>query len=302
MAKRVANEVLLPNQLTLLPPRKPLSPPLKWVGGKRWLVPLLFRLYAPFRHLRFAEPFVGGMSVSLGLSPSQALLADINVHLINFYHHLQSGLQIGIALKNEAETYYRYRDRFNQLVRSNQADSKEAAELFYYLNRTGFNGLCRFNNKGEFNVPFGRYKKINYVRDFTPYAAVVSRYTILASDFRNFPLEDSDFVYADPPYDVEFTEYSAGGFSFEDQEELAVRLAKHSGPVLISNQATRRILDLYSDLGFELVYLLAPRRISSNGDRTPATEVLAAKDIDSQMLHRSLSSFKYAVSDSKPIT
>lgn len=262
------------------------------------MVPLLSRLYAPFRHLRFAEPFVGGMSVSLGLSPSQALLADINVHLINFYRHLQRGLQIDIALKNEAEIYYRYRNRFNQLVRSNQVESKEAAELFYYLNRTGFNGLCRFNSKGEFNVPFGRYKKINYVRDFTPYTATLSRYVILASDFRNFPLEDSDFVYADPPYDVEFTEYSAGGFSFKDQEELAVRLAKHSGPVLISNQATKRIIDLYSDLGFELMYLSAPRRISSNGDRTPATEVLAAKDIDHRLLRWSLSSFKYAVTDS----
>jgi len=264
-------------------------------------VPLLFRLYAPFRHLRFAEPFVGGLSVSLGLSPSRALLADINPHLINFYHHLQRGLHISIPLKNEADTYYRYRDRFNQLVRSNQADSKEAAELFYYLNRTGFNGLCRFNSKGEFNVPFGRYKKINYIRDFTPYAPVVSRYVILAADFRSFPLEDSDFVYADPPYDVEFTEYSAGGFSFEDQEELAVRLARHNGPVLISNQATRRITDLYSDLGFELIYLLAPRRISSNGDRTPATEVLAAKGIDDNLLRKSLSSFKYSVTDSNPV-
>jgi DNA adenine methylase len=90
-------------------------------------------------------------------------------------------------------------------------------------------------------------------------------------------LEPDDFVYADPPYDVEFTTYSAGGFSWDDQERTAKFLAAHRGPVVISNQATPRVIDLYDRLGFELKYLDGPRRISCTGDRTAAREVLAIK-------------------------
>jgi DNA adenine methylase len=85
-------------------------------------------------------------------------------------------------------------------------------------------------------------------------------------------------VYADPPYDVEFTTYSPGGFSWEDQERTAQFLADHDGPVVISNQATPKIIELYEGLGFELSYLPGPRRISCTGDRTAAREVLAVKE------------------------
>ncbi len=282
----MARKVLLPEAVALFPGKVHLPPPLKWAGGKRWLVPLLATLYSPYNGLRLVEPFVGGMAVALGILPDKALLGDINQHLINFYKQLQKGLVIDTEMRNEERHYYKARERFNELIRKQKAGSKEAAELFYYLNRTGFNGLCRFNKKGEFNVPFGRYKNINYRRDFSEYAAVLSRYDIIVSDFRSFPFEESDFVYADPPYDVEFTSYSAGGFSFEDQTDLAVRLSRHPGPVLISNQSTKRIIELYGDLGFALHYLSAPRRISCNGDRTPAQEVLAVKGFDRRIIEK----------------
>ena len=92
-------------------------------------------------------------------------------------------------------------------------------------------------------------------------------------------LRRDDFVYADPPYDVEFTQYAQGGFSWEDQERTAVFLAKHPGPVILVNQATRRIKELYRDLGYRTRILEAPRRISCNGDRTPAKEILATKNL-----------------------
>lgn len=78
-------------------------------------------------------------------------------------------------------------------------------------------------------------------------------------------------------YLLEFTTYSPGGFSWDDQQRTAELLAKHSGPVVISNQATPRIIELYKKLGFELSYLAGPRRISCTGDRTAAREVLAFK-------------------------
>ena len=90
-----------------------------------------------------------------------------------------------------------------------------------------------------------------------------------------------DFVYADPPYDVPFTGYAKAGFSWADQERAACWLAKHSGPVVLVNQATDRILRLYRSLGFTLRFLTAPRRISCTGDRTPAREVVALRNLES---------------------
>lgn len=221
----------------------------------------------------------GGLAVTLGLMPIRALLNDINIHAINFFQWLKRGLVITIPLENNQRLYYQHRKRFNELIKSGKAESKEAAEIFYYLNRTCYNGLCRFNRSGEFNVPFGRYETINYIRDFTPYKQVFIGWKFTTGDFENVALDPKDFVYADPPYDVEFTQYSKEGFSWDDQVRLAKWLTKHLGPVVLSNQATQRICDLYVDLGYDLRYLSAPRMISCKGDRTPAREVLALRGI-----------------------
>src|SRR5271154_6385849 len=141
------------------------KPPLKWAGGKRWLVPYLARLWRPHASQRLIEPLCGGLAVSLGLTPQQALINDINPHAINFYLWLKKGLCVTLKMQNEQTYFYTRRARFNQLIRQGKADTKEVASLFYYLNRTCYNGLCRFNRKGEFNVPFGRYKNIAYKKD-----------------------------------------------------------------------------------------------------------------------------------------
>lgn len=97
------------------------------------------------------------------------------------------------------------------------------------------------------------------------------------ADLNALSIEPADFVYADPPYDVEFTTYSTGGFSWDDQVRTAEWLVAHAGPVVLSNQATTRIVELYEKLGFRINYLDGPRRISCTGDRTAAREVLAVK-------------------------
>jgi DNA adenine methylase len=256
-----------------------LRPPLKWAGGKRWLVPTLEPIWKEHGARRLVEPFCGGLSVTLGLSPLRALLNDINPHLMSFYRWLKRGLTIEIPLKNDEALYYRHRKRFNKLLATGHGDSAEAAALFYYLNRTGYNGLCRFNKSGEFNVPFGQYKTINYLRDFSEYRQAFAEWEFTNVDIEALSVEPKDFLYADPPYDVEFTQYSKGGFDWEDQVRTAEWLARHPGPVVLSNQATARIVELYGRLGFELRYLEAPRMISCTGDRTPAREVLAMKNL-----------------------
>lgn len=260
-------------------PHATLRPPLKWAGGKRWQVRYLRPLWEAHARRRLVEPFCGGLAVSLGLLPRRALLNDVNTHVVNFYRWLQNGLSIDLPMENDEALFYRHRDRFNALLAGSQGSSREAAALFYYLNRTGFNGLCRFNQSGAFNVPFGRYARIGYTRDFGPYREVFASWTFMSGDVEAVPLERTDFIYADPPYDVEFTQYARGGFSWDDQQRTAELLAKHRGPVVLVNQATPRIETLYRKLRFDVQLLDAPRRISCTGDRTPAREVIGTRNL-----------------------
>jgi DNA adenine methylase len=249
---------------------------------------------------RLVEPFVGGLSVALGLQPASALLNDANSHVVNFYRCVQQGLTNSLLMLNDPELYLQYRSTFNELATAlhashgleetssqtqalhashglEETSSQTQALLFYYLNRTGFNGLCRFNNKGEFNVPFGRYKTITYSPDFLEYRDLLSGWEFSCGDFAALSLQNDDFIYADPPYDRVFTKYSQQDFTWQDQERLAEWLHRHPGKVVVSNQATDRILALYQKLGFRVETIAAPRRIACNGNRKPALEMLASR-------------------------
>ncbi|AFJ01297.1 Methyl-directed repair DNA adenine methylase [Methylophaga frappieri] len=251
-----------------------LRPPLKWAGGKRWLLPELQKRWKPHASRRLVEPFCGGLAVALGLQPKQALLNDINPALINFYQQLQRGLTMTIAMANDESLYYQHRQSFN----NQSLTDADRAQLFYYLNRTGYNGLCRFNKSGAYNVPFGRYKTIYYQTDFSAYSPVLSDWQFTQLDFEALTTRPTDFIYADPPYDVPFRQYAQQGFDWQDQERLALWLSKHPGPVVLSNQATDRICRLYRQLGFRLRYLQAPRRIScKTASRKTVKEVLAVR-------------------------
>jgi len=237
------------------------------------------------------EPFCGGLAVALSLRPKRALLNDANPHLVNFLKQLKEGLTIDIEMRNDKDLYYAHRKRFNDLVagnsacatdttaKPNPAADREAAALFYYLNRTCYNGLCRLNKKGQFNVPFGRYRTIRYRTGFDEYRGIMAEWEFICGDFEDMDVESDDFIYADPPYDVRFTQYSRGGFTWDDQVRLAKWLAGHKGPVIASNQATPRIVDLYSGLGFTLQEFSAPRMINCTGDRAAAKEILATKGV-----------------------
>jgi DNA adenine methylase len=256
-----------------------LRPPLKWAGGKRWQVPHLRALWTEHNRRRLVEPFCGGLAVTLGLMPERALLNDVNPHLINFYSWLQRGLNPELAMENRKAHFYQCRERFNLLLSEGRANSPEAAAFFYYLNRTGYNGLCRFNRQGAFNVPFGSYARIRYLGDFSAYREAFRCWTFTSGDVEAVVLERGDFVYADPPYDVEFRQYAKDGFTWEDQERTAAWLARHRGPVVLVNQATDRVERLYRKLGFTVDFLEAPRRISCTGDRTPAREIIGTRNL-----------------------
>lgn len=257
-------------------PRKPI---LKWAGGKRWLVPKLIPIWERYSNARLVEPFCGGLAIALGLSPATALLNDINPHLINFYKWVARGLEFETKMSNDSSVFYSKRKEFNKMALNGASTSKQAAELFYYLNRTCFNGLCRFNRQGEFNVPFGRHSQVSYLSDLYDYKFALARWKFKCGDYREIKTSGNDFIYADPPYDVEFTNYSGNHFSWENQVELAHWLSSQSGPVVTTNQATERIVSLYTSLGFKLLFTDGPLRIHSKGNRAPAKVIIGYKNL-----------------------
>lgn len=265
-----------------------LKPFLKWLGGKSFLVPTLLPIWN--NHLidhpagRLVEPFCGSLAVALGLNPKRALLNDTNRHLINLYRQIQKGLP---PLKTQREQfrniefdYYRNRSEFNRLRESSSlADKQRRAQLFYYFNRVGYRGVCRFNATGDFNVPYGHYRTVEYLPSFDVYKNRFEFWKFTSGDFEGLSakLAPGDMLYCDPPYDGSFSDYVSGGFNWTDQKRLIEWIVGTKRIAVISNLATPRILRLYSqpEYGLKLRFVSAPRMISCDGNRQPVKEVLA---------------------------
>lgn len=251
--------------------------PLIWAGAKRWQVPQitdLFNLMGPNR--RLVEPFCGGLSIALGLEPRRALLNDANAHLINFWQTLQRGVPLLSSSLDPLE-YYKHRTLLNELT-ARGIYNTTAASVFYALNQWAFNGLWRVNSRGEFNVP--PRSSLRWLRpwDSRPYANVMRKWEFVCGDFESLALDETDFVYADPPYDDGFDGYREGGFSWGDQIRLAVWLSAHPGPVVAMNKATERVQRLYASLGFNLELIESAQRMHQSRGRTDKIlEVMATK-------------------------
>ncbi len=273
-------------RLHVVPPVRPF---LKWAGNKFRLLPFIKPLLLPGKKL--IEPFAGSAAVFLNTEFKSYVLADCNPDLINLYSVLQKNGDNFIdhaaryfkPMYNKAEKYYELRERFNYTAKAN-----EKAALFLYLNRHGYNGLCRYNSKRIFNVPFGRYEKpyfpLNEMRVFHQKAQQAE---FICSDF--VPIMKSarkgDKIYCDPPYvplstSANFTKYSGNDFTLEHHELLAQtarELATKNIPVLLSNHDTKMTRELYK--GAEQIYFPVRRFISPLANkRIEVKEVLALFD------------------------
>lgn len=260
---------------------KLIAPFLKWVGGKRQLMPAINGLL-PKNYTNYYEPFIGGGALLFDLQPKNAVINDFNQELINVYQTIKDSPEELITdlktHKNESDYFYDLRalDRENGF---NELSNIKKASRIIYLNKTCYNGLYRVNNSGEFNSPFGRYKNPNIVNEITIRA--VSKYlnnsdiTIINKDFEE-ALEDikkGSFVYFDPPYhpvsdSSNFTGYIQGGFDMFEQvrlRDLCDKLNKNGVKFLLSNSATQFIEDLYKD--YEISYVKANRSINSNATK-----------------------------------
>ena len=263
------------------------TPFLKWLGGKRLLVHTQIKpVYDRVKPVgKIVEPFCGGLSVSLGLQPERALLNDSNPYLVNLYQVVADGHTVAQPYCNTERRYYQARDEFNALIKNanwqkSKAGRLKVASLFYYLNRHCFNGLIRFNSKGEFNAAYGKYRSPWY-EPLDAYKEQLGGWTFTTGDFEQLTgrVGPSDFLYADPPYDTTFTKYTKDSFDWEDQLRLANWLAAMPCTVVASNAATPRICALYRKLGFDVKTIDVARRISCDGNRDDALEMVAVKEV-----------------------
>lgn len=264
-----------------------MKPFLKWAGGKLRIVARIKALLPPGK--RLLEPFVGSGALFLNTDYAAYLLADANADLINLYQQLQQGGQAFIAhcatfftpTNNDEVTFYTLRRQFN-----GTRDPLEKAALFVYLNKHCYNGLCRYNARGEFNVPFGRYKQPYFpAAEMLSFQQKAQTATFQVQDFVTTmaDAQAGDVVYCDPPYaplsaTANFTSYRAEGFGADEQQrlaEMADLLRQRGISVIISNHDTPFTRALYATAD-EQQYFGVQRHISCDGaNRTKAAEVLA---------------------------
>lgn len=238
---------------------------LKWAGGKYKLVDQIAARLPEAE--RLVEPFVGAGSVFLNTNFSAYLLCDINPDLIGLYNSLKSQPEAFISEakalfcveNNDKERYYGIRAEFNQ-----SHSVWDRGLLFLYLNRFGYNGLCRYNKRGGFNVPFGSYKKPYFPeKELRFFAEKAQRATFICEGYASAfaRIQTGDTIYCDPPYlplstTANFTSYASGGFSLDDQALLAdcaSDAAKLGVATLISNHDTPLARKLYHESTMETI-------------------------------------------------
>lgn len=270
-----------------------IKPLLKWVGGKfgqSEIISVLRNIYKPYReHHIYVEPFVGGMGSMMAVKPGRAYLNDSNPNLIRFYQAVRSGCQWQPEYKDflEDQGYYSLRTIFNGELRSPYLTEDQFMTCFYLMNRAGYNGVWRVNSKGQVNTPEGKTKdSLSHVIKFpnlTPYRSILSTCSLTATDYSRFinymTTQDRVFFYCDPPYDGTYSGYTKDSFNWQSQIDLATQLSLINQPVAVSNAATDRIINLYTELGFTVAFLKATRSVSCNGDRAKVNEMIATKNI-----------------------
>ena len=245
---------------------------LKWAGGKRKLLPKLLPLIGSPDV--FIEPFCGSGVVWLNVESEKYLINDLNTDLISLFKELKKDGQQFIdyaqqffsPTSNSSEVFYEFRERFNSL---DVGDSERSA-LFVYLNRHCFNGLCRYNKSGGFNVPYGKYKKADFISiDFKE-----------VSDIANdISVDKNVTIYCDPPYiplseTSSFTSYSPSSFGLVQQEQLATCVNNSRHKVVVSNSDTPRTRELYKNLNLQ--ELIVSRTISAKASsRKKVSEIIA---------------------------
>lgn len=254
-----------------------MKPLLKYRGGKSKEIPQIIKHIPKFKG-KYIEPFFGGGALFFHLAPQTAIINDINTKLMDFYKRIQSDFETikeelsevektyrknrrnFEVLKAENPTervkddneplYYQMRDMFNSLAEKKYSD----ATLYFYINKTAYSGMVRYNSKGEFNVPYGRYKNFNTSLITNSHYRLLKNTEIYNLDYKKIfdKATEEDFMFLDPPYDCVFSDYGNSeykdGFTEEDQRELAENFRDLKCKALMVIGRTPLIEELYDDL------------------------------------------------------
>lgn len=245
-------------------------PFVKWVGGKRSVLPELLKRM-PAQYGTYREAFVGGGALFFAVQPAKAYLSDINFHLVLAYQAVRDDVDRLITnLKTHqrlhtAEYFATARERLTR-----EADATKVASLMIYLNKTCFNGLYRVNKAGGFNVPIGDYKDpVLFDEDVLRNdSKALQGMTVTQHEFSQMPVVREDFYYFDPPYHKTYDGYNGNGFDDKEHQKLAefcreIHTAK--GYFMLSNSDTPFVRSLYK--GFTIEQISASRSVSCKGDQ-----------------------------------
>jgi DNA adenine methylase len=222
-------------------------PLVKWSGGKRDEIKHILPHIPEFE--RYIEPFVGGGALFFHLNPKNAVISDVHQDLIALYKEIGAGHaeEIHTFMKehpNEELEYYRVRDEIDP-----KTDLERACK-FYYERKTCYRGMLRYNKSGKFNIPFGRYKTYSYDEILDPrYSDLLGRTDVRLATFEDIFRDFDDagnFVFLDPPYDSEFTDYGYCKFDRECQKKLAECFKKTKNKCLMVIGGTDFIRELYA--------------------------------------------------------
>lgn len=245
-------------------------PFIKWVGGKRSILPLLLERM-PIEYGSYHEPFVGGGALYFAIQPKKAFLSDINFPLVITYKIIRDEVkqlinQLKIHEKKHSENYFaRARVKF-----AKEIDAVKIAALFIYLNKACYNGLYRVNKAGRFNVPIGSYEEPTLFEEevLLNDSRVLKNTLIEQRHFSQIEIIREDFYYLDPPYHQTYDGYNHHGFGDTEHADLAKvcrKIAAAGGYFMLSNSDTPFVRDLYK--GFNIEQVAALRTVSCKSNQ-----------------------------------
>ncbi|MBQ9466394.1 MAG: Dam family site-specific DNA-(adenine-N6)-methyltransferase [Muribaculaceae bacterium] len=257
-----------------------MKPMIKYRGGKSRELPQLLGFIPRFKG-RYIEPFFGGGALFFHLEPRMSIISDINAKLMKFYigvrddymrlreeldeiesiyrqnrlefEHEKAERPTERVMDNNETLYYRLRAQFNDL----EPKVYSEAALYFYINKTAYSGMIRYNSKGEFNVPFGRYPNLNTDVITAGHSLLLQRATIMCADYSEvFAMcNEDDFIFLDPPYDCTFSDYGnqeyRDGFNSDEHHRLAKAFYDLPCKALMVIGRTPLIEELY---GNDIIY------------------------------------------------
>ncbi len=251
---------------------------IKWVGGKRQLIQEL-KCRMPTNYKRYFEPFIGGGALYFDLKPKKSLINDYNSELTNLYSTVRDNpLELIDSLskhKNEPAYYYEIRAFDRDKKKFTALSNIERASRLIYLNKTGYNGLYRVNSKGEYNVPYGRYKNPSYCEpeNIMACSELLKDTEITNEDFDSIreKVQENDFVYLDPPYvplntTSNFTAYTDKGFDKQMQfrlRDLCDHIHAKGAYFMLSNSSADFVYELFKSDVYKIHEVSANRNVNS---------------------------------------